>query len=59
MNVIKPQKSKSFMSENSTPNNVEKDDYNLNNEMSNYNNLIKKLKEIKTTIVLLEKKILK
>ena len=59
MNVIKHLKSKSFMSENSTPNNVEKDDYSLNNEMSNYNNLIKRLKEIKTTIVLLEKKILK
>ena len=47
------------MSGNSNPNNIEKDDFNMKTEESNYKDLIKKLKEIKSTIALLEKTILK
>ena len=43
------------MNEELTPNNVENDDFILNTEESDYQNLISRLKEIKTTIVLLEK----
>ena len=45
------------MSENLNSNNVEKDVFNLNNEDSDYKDLITKLKEIKSTICLLEKTI--
>ena len=47
------------MSENLTSNNIDNDDLNLNSEESDYDNLIIKLKEIKTTIALLEKTIFK
>ncbi len=44
-----------FMSENLTSNNNEIDDFNLNPEEIDYENLLTRLKEIKTTIFLLEK----
>ena len=47
------------MSGNSNLNNIENDEFNPNNEVSDYKNLIARLKEIKSTIVLLEKTILK
>jgi len=47
------------MSENVNSNNIEKDDFNVKTEDSNYKDLIEKLKEIKSTIVLLEKTIFK
>ena len=47
------------MSGNSNINNIENDEFNLNNEDSDYKNLIARLIEIKSTIVLLEKTILK
>ena len=40
-------------------NNIEKDDFNVNTEDNNYDDLIVKLKEIKSTIALLEKIIFK
>ena len=43
------------MSENLNSNNIENDDSNLNNEDSDYKDLITRLKEIKSTIALLEK----
>ena len=52
-------KSISFMSENLHSNNIENDDFNLNNEDSDYKDLITRLQEIKSTIALLEKTILK
>ena len=47
------------MSENLNSNNTEKDDFNVKTEDSNYKDLILKLKEIKSTIALLEKTIFK
>ena len=47
------------MSEKSTSNNIENDDLNLNNEESDYKNLITRLKEMKKNIALLQKTILK
>ncbi len=47
------------MSENLNPNNIENDELNLNNEDSDYKYLITRLKEIKSIIALLEKKIFK
>ena len=47
------------MSENLNSNNIENDDFNLNNEDSDYKDLITRLKEIKATIALLEKTIFK
>ena len=47
------------MSENLNSNNIDNDEFNLKNEDSDYKDLITRLKEIKTTIVLLEKTILK
>ena len=47
------------MSGNSNLNNIENDEFNPNNEVSDYKNLIARLKEIKSTIVLLEKTIFK
>ena len=47
------------MSENLNSNYIEKDDFNLKKEDSNYKDLIEKLKEIKSTIALLEKTIFK
>ena len=47
------------MSENLNSNNIENDELNLKNEDSEYNDLITKLKEIKSTIALLEKTIIK
>ncbi len=47
------------MSENSTTNNIENDNFHLNVKESDYKNLITRLKEIKKTIDLLEKKIFK
>ena len=52
-------KSISFMSENWTSNNFENDEFNLTNEDSDYKDLMKRLKEIKSTIALLEKIIFK
>jgi len=49
------QKSISSMSENLNSNNIENDEFNLNNEDSDYKDLIIRLKEIKTTIALLKK----
>ena len=47
------------MSGNLNSNNIEKDDFNMKNEDSDYKDLIVKLKEIKSTIALLEKTIFK
>jgi len=47
------------MSGNLNSNNIEKDHFNVKTEDSNYKDLIGKLKEIKSTIALLEKTILK
>ena len=47
------------MSENLNSNNIENDDFNLNNDDSDYKDLITKLREIKTKIALLEKTIFK
>ena len=45
------------MSVNLNSNNIEQDDFNANSEDSDYKDLIVKLKEIKSTIALLEKTI--
>ena len=47
------------MSENLNSNNIENNDFNVNNEDSDYKDLITKLKEIKSIIALLEKSIFK
>ena len=47
------------MSENLNSNNFENDDFNTINEDIDYKDLIVKLKEIKSTIALLEKTIFK
>ncbi len=47
------------MSENLNSNNIENDEFNLNNEDSAYKDLITKLREIKLNIALLEKTIFK
>ncbi len=44
---------------NSNSNNIEKDEFKLNTEDSDYQDLITKLNEIKSTIALLEKTIFK
>ena len=46
-----------FMTDNSTSNNINNYDSNLNMEDSDYKNLIAKLKEVKQIIALLEKTI--
>ena len=47
------------MRENLNSNNIENDESNLLNEDSDYNDLITRLNEIKSTIALLEKTIFK
>ena len=47
------------MRENLNLNNIENDDFNLKNEDSDYQDLITRLKEIKSNIALLEKTIFK
>ena len=47
------------MSGNLNSNNLENDEFILNNQDSDYKDLIEKLKEIKSTIALLEKTIFK
>ena len=47
------------MSQNLNSNNTENDDFNPNNEDSDYKDLITRLKEIKSIISLLEKTIFK
>ena len=47
------------MSENLNSNNIENDEFDLNNEDSDYKDLITKLREIKSKIALLEKTIFK
>ena len=47
------------MGGNLNSNNFENDDFKLNNEDNDYEDLIKKLREIKSTISLLEKTIFK
>ena len=47
------------MSENLNSNNIENDEFNLNNEDSDYKDLITKLREIKSKIALLGKTISK
>jgi len=47
------------MSENFNPNNIENDEFCQNNENSDYEDLITRLKEIKSTISLLGKTIFK
>ena len=47
------------MSGNLNSNNIENDEFNLNNQDSDYKDLITRLKEIKLTIALLEKIIFK
>ena len=47
------------MSENLNSNNFENDEFNLNTEESDYKDLIIRLKDIKSTIALLEKTIFK
>ena len=49
----------SFMNQNSTSNNIENNEFNFNNEECDYKDLITRLKEIKSTIALLEKIIFK
>ena len=49
----------SFMSENLNSNNIENDEFQLNNEDSDYRDLINRLKEIKSIVALLEKTIFK
>ena len=46
------------MNENFNSNNIENDQYTMNIENSDYKDLINRLKEIKKTIALLEKKYL-
>ena len=48
-----------FMSENLNSNNIENDELNLNNEDSDYKDLLIRLKEIKSSLALLEKTIFK
>jgi hypothetical protein len=52
-------KSISFMSENLNSNNIENDEFNLNNEDIDYKDLITRLKDIKSTIALLKKTMFK
>ena len=47
------------MSENLNSNNIENDEFNLNTDDIDYKNLVIRLKEIKSTITLLEKTIFK
>ena len=47
------------MSENLNSNNFENDEFNLNNEEGDYSDLITRLIEIRATIALLEKTIIK
>ena len=47
------------MSENLNSNNIENDDFNPINEDSDYKDLITRLREIRSTITLLEKTIFK
>ena len=47
------------MSGNLNSNNIEKDEFNMNTEDSDYKDLITRLNEIKSTIALLEKTIFK
>ena len=47
------------MRENLNSNNIENDEFNLNNEDSDYKDLITRLREIKSNISLLEKTIFK
>ena len=47
------------MSENLNPNNIENDEFNLNNEDTDYKDLINRLNEIKSTIASIEKTIFK
>ena len=47
------------MSQNLNSNNIKNDEFNLNNEDIDYKDLINRLKEIKSTIALLEKTIFK
>ena len=47
------------MSENLNSNNIESNEFNLNNEDSDYKDLITRLQEIKSIIALLEKTIFK
>ena len=47
------------MSENLKSNNLENDEFDLNNEDSDYKDLMNRLKEIKTNIALLKKTIFK
>ena len=47
------------MSENLNSNNIENDEFNLNTDDIDYKNLVIRLKEIKSTIALLEKTIFK
>tara|TARA_B100000941_G_C28073593_1_gene335254 strand:+ start:151 stop:318 length:168 start_codon:yes stop_codon:yes gene_type:complete len=54
-----PLKSINFMSNDFNSNNIEKDEFNHNSDESDYKDLMNRLKEIKTTIVLLEKIIFK
>ena len=47
------------MNDNLNSNNIENDEFHINDEDSDYKELITKLKEIKSTIALLEKTIFK
>ena len=47
------------MTENLNSNNIENDEFNINNEDSEYKDLITRLQEIKSTIALLKKTIFK
>ena len=47
------------MNGNLKSNNIKNDEFNVNNENSDYKNLITRLNEIKSTIALLEKTIFK
>ena len=47
-----------FMNEKFTSNNIENDELTLNTEESDYKNLVTRLREISSTIALLEKRYL-
>ena len=52
-------KSRSFMNEDLSSNNIKYDQFEQNSAQTDYKKLITRLKEIKATIVLLEKTIFK
>ncbi len=58
MILVKEFKKYKFMNEKYPSNNIENDEININNEESDYKNLVTRLREISSTIALLEKRYL-